>query len=238
MPEVRTLTALALALVLAGCGSTGRTTRLMNLAGLIDPVWRAEDYSYRISPGDELGVRFPVNSDMDTQVTVGPDGRAIFPYIPPVRVAGLTIEEANARVSETYKPVLRVPITQLSVYNYGGGQIYVAGEVKAAGAKNIRGEYTVVRAIFDAGGFEPTAKTGKVVLLRRRPTDGRVLMREIDVSGALKGEAWTDIRVLPGDVIFVPRSAIAEVNRVVQQYVTNALPFGLSYSLNNRLTGP
>src|SRR5207253_1544585 len=97
-------------------------------AALVDPIWRAEDYDYRIGPGDELGVRFPVNSDLDTQVTVGPDGRAVFPYIPPVRVAGLTVEQIGARLAEQYRPVLRNPVAQISIYNYGGGQVYVAGE--------------------------------------------------------------------------------------------------------------
>jgi protein involved in polysaccharide export with SLBB domain len=85
----------------------------------------------------------------------------------------------------------------------------------------------------ESGGFQNTARVRKVVLLRRRPTDGKVLMRTIDVDGALNGAAGMDMRVLPGDVVFVPRSTIAEVDRIVQQYVTNALPFTMNYQLNN-----
>jgi hypothetical protein len=62
-------------------------------------------------------------------------------------------------------------------------------------------------------------------------------MRTIDVDGALKGAPGADMRVLPGDVVFVPRSSIAEVDRIVQQYVTNALPFTMNYQLNDNNNG-
>jgi hypothetical protein len=58
-------------------------------------------------------------------------------------------------------------------------------------------------------------------------------MRAINVNSALKGEPGQDMRVLPGDVVFVPRSKISEVNRIVQQYITQSLPFTMNYQIND-----
>jgi protein involved in polysaccharide export with SLBB domain len=221
--------------MLTGCASVSSKLpgNHVDTASLVDTAWNEEDYEYRLSAGDELGIRFPVNPDLNAQVSVGPDGRAVFPLVASVKLAGLTVSEANARLSKVYETVLRNPVVNVVIYAYGGGQVYVAGEVRMPGARAIRGEYSVMRAVMESGGFQNTARVRKVVLLRRRPTDGKVLMRTIDVDGALNGAVGMDMRVLPGDVVFVPRSTIAEVDRIVQQYVTNALPFTMNYQLNN-----
>lgn len=232
---MRRLLIVTIACMLVGCASTSskHAESHVDIATLADTAWNADDYEYRLSAGDELGIRFPVNPDLNGQVSVGPDGRAVFPLVTSVKLAGLTVSEANARLSEVYANVLRNPVVNVVIYAYGGGQVYVAGEVRQPGARNIRGEYSVMRAVMESGGFEVTARTNKVVLLRRRPTDGTVLMRTLNVKSALKGVPGEDMRVLPGDVVFVPRSKIAEVNRVVQQYITNSLPFTMNYQIND-----
>lgn len=214
----------------AGCAATGRGS---TVSPGVDLDWQADDYKYRIGAGDELGVRFPINPDLNTQVTVGPDGRGVFPLISGYRVSGKTIEQIDADLTAAYATVLRKPLVQTQIYNYAAGQVYVMGEVEQPGARPIRGELTIAQAIAASGGFKPTARTGKVVVLRRRAGDGRALMRTVDVSDALRGAESANLRILSGDVVFVPRSAIAEVNRVVQQYITNALPFSMNYQLNN-----
>jgi protein involved in polysaccharide export with SLBB domain len=216
-----------------GCVSTGDSH---SLSAGVDTDWKADDFKYRIAAGDELGVRFPLNPDLNAQVTVGPDGRGVFPLVSGVRVSGLTVEQIDEALTKAYANVLRKPIIQTQIYNYIAGQIYVMGEVKEPGVKQIRGEMTVTQGIAAGGGFQPTARSGKVVVLRRRPGDGRALMRTVDINSALRGDEAGNLRLLPGDVVFVPRSQIAEVNRIVQQYVTNALPFTLNYQLNNNGT--
>jgi len=89
-----------------------------------------------------------------------------------------------------------------------------------------------------AGGFLPTARTGKVVVIRQRPGDRQLLMRVLDEKDLLeRGQSYGGFAVLPGDLVFVPRSSIAEVDLFVQQYITGVLPFstsaGVSYNLGN-----
>ena len=90
---------------------------------------------------------------------------------------------------------------------------------------------TVSQVVNDTGGPLPTAGMDKIVLLRHR-RDGRVLMRKVNVAALYRGKSDEDVRVLPGDVVLVPRSSISEVDRIVQQYITQALPFTMNYNLN------
>lgn len=229
---------LSAALAVAGCASTpavdgGDVSRGSGTApAAAFAPWTSEDYRYRIGPGDELALRFVVNPDLNATVVVGPDGRGIFPLISAQDVAGLTAEEANALLSRAYASVLRVPQVETLVAGYGASQIYVGGEVRDPGVKTIKGRLTVAQAVMSAGGFQETAKTGRVIVIRQRPGDPRLLMRTIDVRDNLNGRGGDSFAVLPGDLVFVPRSAISEVNRFVDQYVTGVLPFNFSYSIN------
>ncbi|ADG10339.1 polysaccharide biosynthesis/export family protein [Caulobacter segnis] len=225
---------LSVALAAAGCAATPAPNQrdMAGGGGATFASWTSEDYRYRIGPGDELSVRFVINPDLNATVVVGPDGRGVFPLISAQDVAGLTAEEANALLSRAYATVLRAPQVETLVAGYGASQIYVGGEVRDAGVKTIKGRLTVAQAVMSAGGFQETARTGRVVVIRQRPGDPRLLMRTIDVRDNLNGRGGDDFAVLPGDLIFVPRSAITEVNRFVRQYVTGVLPFNFNYSIN------
>lgn len=200
--------------------------------GVTFAPWTNEDYRYRIGPGDELALRFLVNPDLNTNIVVGPDGRGVFPLISAQPVAGLTAEEANISLSRAYASVLRAPHVEALIATYGSSQIYVGGEVRDPGVKVIKGQLTVAQAVMAAGGFQETARTGKVVVIRQRPGDPRLLMRTVDVRATLGGRDGEAFAVLPGDLVFVPRSVIAEVNLFIRQYVTGALPFSFSYNIN------
>jgi protein involved in polysaccharide export with SLBB domain len=221
-------------LLLAGC-ATGEPPRAA-AADYHPPTfatWRADDYAYRIGPGDELSLQFLVNPDLNAKVIVGPDGRGVFPLISGLRVEGLTVEQANDALTHEYATALRRPDVQTMITTYGAAQIYVGGEVKTAGVYPIKGELTPAQAIMVAGGFQPTARTGKVIVIRQRPGDSQLLMRVLDEKDLLeRGRSDGGFAILPGDLIFVPRSKVAEVDLFVQQYITGVLPFstGFSYS--------
>ena len=198
-------------------------------------TWTQDDYAYRIGPGDELSLQFLVNADLDAKVLVGPDGRGTFPLISGFHVEGMTVEQANDALTREYATALRRPDVQALITNYGAAQIYVGGEVHTAGVYPIKGELTPAQAVMVAGGFLPTARSGKVVVIRQRPGDRQFLRRVLDEKDLLeRGRSDGGFAILPGDLVFVPRSSIAEVDLFVQQYITGVLPFstsaGVSYT--------
>jgi protein involved in polysaccharide export with SLBB domain len=230
----RSLCGLVPALALAACASALARERIRDRAPEIvfDP-WTASDDEYRLGPGDELQLRFAVNPDLNQAVTIGPDGRGVFPLVGPVRVSGLTVLDADQALTSAYASALRRPEVEVLIATYGSAQIFVGGDVRDPGVKSIKGRWTIAQAITAAGGFLETARSGRVVILRQGPDDPRPRMKVVDVRGVLAGHGGESsaVRVQAGDVIFVPRTAIGEVNVFVRQYVTNLIPFGFSYSL-------
>ncbi|WP_304218726.1 polysaccharide biosynthesis/export family protein [Phenylobacterium aquaticum] len=201
--------------------------------------WTEEDYRYRLGPGDELALRFLINPDLNGQVIIGPDGRGIFPLVSGVKVADLTVDQANQALTQAYAQVLRAPQVEVLINSYGSAQVFVGGEVKEPGVKPVKGQLTPAQAVMTAGGALPTARTGRVVVIRQRP-GGRILMKDIDLKAYLAGGGATGdgFAVLPGDLVFVPRSKISEVDLFVEQYIKGVLPFSPSfgYSINRGRT--
>jgi protein involved in polysaccharide export with SLBB domain len=195
-----------------------------------------DDALYRIGPGDQLTVRFLVNPDMDAQVIVGPDGQGVFPLISSVPVAGMTIPQVNATLEQAYGQVLRNPQMETLVSQYNAAQVFVGGEVREPGAYPLKGNVNASRAVMIAGGLLPTAGTGKVIVIHQAGQDERPIMRVVDLKLALQqADLGRDPPIQAGDLIFVPRSSIAEADLFVQQHITNLVPFGTSvgYTINS-----
>ncbi|OXE37646.1 MAG: hypothetical protein CGW95_00250 [Phenylobacterium zucineum] len=201
-------------------------------------AWSDSDDHYRINAGDELSLRFLLNPDLNAGVLVGPDGRGIFPLISSLKVADLTVDEADSVLSEAYSRILKRPDVQVMITSYGSSPVYVGGEVRTPGVYPIRGKLTPAQAVMMAGGLSPTARLGHIAVIRQRP-NGQMLMKELDLRAYLtKGQSLGPFIILPGDLIFVPRSSIAEADRFVDQYITGLLPLGrvLGYRDHSTIT--
>ena len=66
-------------------------------------------------------------------VVIGPDGYVQLPYAGSIKLAGLTLDEAKALISERLRVYLRFPDLSVIVKSYGTRKIYVMGEVKTPG---------------------------------------------------------------------------------------------------------
>jgi hypothetical protein len=88
-----------------------------------------------------------------------------------------------------------------------------------------------------AGGFLDTAKRRDVIVIRRGP-GGRPLMKVVDLRAATFDPAHTDaVPLRRFDVIYVPKTDIANADLFVQQYVRDLVPVSFSYALSGGLYG-
>jgi polysaccharide export outer membrane protein len=104
--------------------------------------------------------------------------------------------------------------------------VYVMGEVSAPGAKPYVPSMTTLHAIGSAGGPSKTGKTSSVVVLRRTGPD-ELEVYQVDIEAALDGKATArDFCLKPYDLVYVPRTFIANLNLFMDQYVRqNVIPF-------------
>ncbi|WP_337997624.1 polysaccharide biosynthesis/export family protein [Oleispirillum naphthae] len=228
---------LAAALLVAACGGTTVTPRDRNPQGFA--AWSDAAPPYLIGPGDHLSVMYRKTPEMDETAVVLPDGRITLKTTGVVSVMDQTVEEATATLTEKARKLLRDPIVTVAVADAVSAKVYVDGAVARPGAYPINGRIGVMEAIAQANGFRDEALLSSIALIRRSPRDTPML-KVIDLQGFLEGGAaakTADVPLAAGDIVFVPRSSIGELNLWIEQFVNRALPFGraFSYTLNRDL---
>ena len=188
----------------------------------VDPS--STDTPYVMQAGDLLAIKFYRNPELNEEVTIRPDGKITLQLVEDVRAAGLTPEALGEELKDRYRKELAHPDVTVIVKTFGGQRIYVSGEVGTSGMQQLQGQTTLYQAIQQAGGFLISAKRDQVLLIRRGP-DGRPRGESIDLRRVENGtDPELDVMLRPYDVVFVPKSAIAEVNTFVELYVTRNLP--------------
>jgi protein involved in polysaccharide export with SLBB domain len=188
--------------------------------------------SYKIVVGDQLEITFFRTEGLNSTRVVGPDGQVHLPLVGSLQVVGRTIEELKDELTRRYAEEVVNPEITVSVSQFAGMRIYVGGEVTQPGMKDYRGELTMVQAIIMAGGFLTTASLSSVVLIRQGPNKEPVGTL-VDVKEILsKAKFDRDVRLEPGDILFVPRKGIANVNLFVEQYIRNNIPIPIVLGYN------
>jgi polysaccharide export outer membrane protein len=182
---------------------------------------------YKVQVNDVLQFLFFKNTELDQTQTVGPDGAVFLQLIGSVQVIGRTVEDITGEVTRRYAKELVQPQVTVAVKEYSGLKVYVGGEVNQPGIQIYRGGLTALQAVVAAGGFKTTASLKSVVLIHKGPS-GEPIAGVVDLSRVLKhAELERDVALAPADIIFVPRSAIANVNLFVEQYFRNMWPVPL-----------
>ncbi len=223
---------LAIAAIVLACGTTGpsRPTSLRSTFEAPPPP----PSPYRIQAGDELEIRFFHTPEQNVTLPVRPDGYISLPLAYEVLAAGRTVEELRADLADRYRRELQQPEVAVILRTFAVGQVHVGGEVGRPGIFDLHGTRTVLQSIFEAGGFLETASIKDVLLVRA--TDTGYTLYPIDLQGFLNGKDPNGNPMLqPFDVVYVPTSAITNVNRWVDQYIDKNLPINFTYRLDDVL---
>jgi protein involved in polysaccharide export with SLBB domain len=133
-----------------------------------------------------------------------------------------------------YAPELKKPEITVIVRSFGAYKIYVDGEVTKPGMFSFVGFTTVLHAISQAGGMKDTARRGEVVIIRRGEGN-KPLVSSVNLNKVMDGtDMLQDIALQPFDIVYVPKSAIANINVWVDQYIRKNIPVstGFFYDLN------
>ncbi len=209
--------ALAVVALLSGCDEP-QTSPYPSQTTLTPPP------AYRLRTGDVIDIKFMFSPELNEEQTVQLDGHASFQLAPDLLVAGKTIEEAQRMVEEIYSHTLRDASVSLSVKGPLQWKVYVVGEVTTPGEYATTGPaMTITQAVARAGGLKESADADNVVLLRR---DGNV-ERAYGVSYTDAVNHYTptaDVQMADFDVLYVPRTGVAQSGVAWRHYVMQFLP--------------
>lgn len=219
---------LYLPLVVSACTTQSVEPKEVERAQMMP--WTDAVPPYRLSPGDKIRVFYQRTPELNETAVVGPDGTVGLRPAGRVPALGRTLAEMDIAIARAATRMLATPVVDVVLDDAAGAVVYVGGSVREAGVYPLTGRVGVLEAIVRAKGFDPEARMTEVVLIRRN-AQNRPMLRTIDVRNFLSAAVLDDdVPLVAGDIVFVPRSRIAELNLWIDQFITRVLPFSRSFS--------
>ena len=155
---------------------------------------------YVLGPGDQLLIRAWGKIELDSRVTVDRNGQIALPKVGTLTVAGLRYEQLEGYLRTAIGAIFKDFELNVALGQLRSIQVFVLGNARQPGAYTISSLSTLVDALFASGG--PSA-TGTMRHIQLRREDRTISEFDIyDLAG--KGDKSHDVRLLPGDVIFIP----------------------------------
>lgn len=182
---------------------------------------------YLIQIGDELDIKFLYNPELNEKLPVRPDGRISLQLVKEVAVVGLTPSGLEKSLTEKYAGELKKPEITVIVRTFTAYKVFVDGEVGRVGLVPLVGPMTVYQAITSAGGWRETSRMNEIVVIRGATT-GKPGVTVVNLERVLDNSDMSqNIQLMPMDIVYVPKSPIANVDTWVDLYIRKLLPFPL-----------
>lgn len=180
------------------------------------------EQSYRLQVGDTLAIRSYFDSQLNQEVVVRPDGRITVMLIGELAVAGLAPEEVAEKIRGPYRRLVGNTDLTVALVRSAGMGVYVSGEIRSPSLLPLDGDLTLLQALARAGGVLASANRGSVLLVRG-DDGGKLTVSKVDLERILRGDS-PDVFLRRRDVVFVPKSEIAQAGQFVDQYINAIVP--------------
>jgi len=170
------------------------------------PSLMAGEGDYILAPGDTLDLMVYREPDLGMRSKIARDGRVQLPLLGEVKVAGMSVRDAQEHIRKLYDADYLVdPQIYLNIASYTQRKITVIGQVSRPGSYELQGNESlgILEAIGMAGGFTRIADTKNVVVKRR--TGEKVETIKVNTK-RLESPEGGSFQVLPGDILTVGES--------------------------------
>jgi len=154
---------------------------------------------YVLGPGDNVIIDVYGASQKTFNVVVSPDGEVTIEDFGPIKVSGLTVEQANAKVRSLLGARYSSSKTKLTVGQTKTMMVNIMGEVKVPGTYTLSAFATVFHALYMAGGINDLGTLRNIKVYRQNRLVTVVDIYDYILNGKLTG----NIRLMDNDVIVV-----------------------------------
>lgn len=155
---------------------------------------------YRIGIEDVLDIAVWNVAELHRTVPVRPDGKVSIPLVNDVTAAGLTPMELRDLLTTKLSEYVQNPDVSVVVREIRSLKVSVIGEVRTPGRYDLKGPFTVLDALAQAGGFTEFAARKKITVLRGTGANLQRLPFNF-VAAVSQGE---NLLLQPGDIVVVP----------------------------------
>jgi polysaccharide biosynthesis/export protein len=161
---------------------------------------------YVIGPQDNLSIIVSDEAELTGKYRVDTDGTISMPYLSRVPVAGLSLAEAQAKITSLLRAgYIRNPQVRIEVDQFKARNVLVTGEVRTPGKVTLPGTtMSLLEALALAG--SPTANASNEVIVIHPPKPGEPAPEPITINrrDLELGRAGRDVTLQDGDIVNVP----------------------------------
>jgi polysaccharide export outer membrane protein len=159
---------------------------------------------YVIGPQDSLSIIVTDEADLTNKYRVDTDGTVTMPYLNRVPVAGLTLAEAQVKITQLLQAgYLRNPQVRIEVDQFKSRRVFVSGEVRIPGYVTMAGTtMTLLEALAIAG--SPTQNASNDIKVVHPSKPGEKPNEPITVNRKELELGRADITLQDGDIVNVP----------------------------------
>ena len=155
---------------------------------------------YILGPNDNIRIILFGNKNATYRLKVTREGEIFFPGIGPIAVAGSTFLDTKDIIQKVVDNQLIGTQVSITLGSLRSIDIFVLGDANQPGMFTVSALSTLTNAIFKSGGIKSTGSLRNIELKRK----GKVISTFDFYDLLLKGDTSDDVRLMQGDVIFIP----------------------------------
>ncbi len=179
--------------------------------GIGDPI------TYTLGPNDIISIDVRRHPEFSGQYTINSEGKIEYKFVGDILVTGLTKIQLKDKLVGMLSEFLVEPDVNVGIIAYMSKVIYVVGEVGNPGKFYMRGNTIKIReALVQAGLPTYSAAMRRCRLITPNDTNKQNNYVDVNVYELLyTGNLKWDLEMQPGDVLYVPATAMAKVIRII-----------------------
>lgn len=212
---VRTLTSLVAATLMAGSLALPLQASAQSTTGATNSSAPRE---YTLGAGDVLRISVYQNPDMSQETRISEGGTISFPLLGTVKLAGLSVPQAEKALADGLKNgnFIRQPQVSILLVQIRGNQASVLGMVNRPGRYPIElANMRLSDLVATAGGVAPN---GSDIVTLTGLRNGQVMRQQIDIATLLtSGNPAQDPVIQNGDTVYVDRMPMVYIYGEVQR---------------------
>ncbi len=184
--------------------------------------------TYRLKPDDILVIAVYGETQITSQVPVGPDGNISAPFVGVLQAEGRTTSDIEADLIRLYKEKLQLrnPKVSVTIFRYRTVRATVSGAVNRPGTYEMRPGDTIMALL----GFGGSPVVDRAII--RRATLRRAKSQEVipvDLQAMQNGDASQDYVIEDGDVLTIPDDVTSGISNTIMVMGAVQAPNTYSY---------
>jgi protein involved in polysaccharide export with SLBB domain len=180
-------------------------------------AWEEDWGTFTLGPNDLVHVTVlgrPEYSSPTQGVRISPDGTLSIPSVEPVVVRDLMPAEAARAIEASLASTLRNPSVSVALLELASRRFHVFGAVEEPGPRTFDRPTTALEGLASGGGITSGGRPDRAVVIRPHGEELEVIAFNADTPGRAGL-----VQLLPGDMIFVPRSGAARFREEATPYL-------------------